>query len=284
MNEENSNKSSETKAEREKGFGSKRNTVLLSVVIVLLLAIITAYVIVSNKSELDKFDENMKKETMLSTSSSEKATTDSTTTTTAAALSAPSSDIQKGEYVVFGKYEQDNSLINGKEDIEWIVLEVQDGKAFLLSRYGLDNQPYHDSLFEGTTWETCTLRKWLNEDFYNEAFSDEDKGRILTTTVETKSEKVDAGNDTQDKVFLIDSSTRYASGGCVATEWAKHRGAWYKDDPESDYYNKSHCWLRDPGDSQDKAAISAINGILFSGTEVWKDYAVRPAIWVSIEK
>ena len=46
-------------------------------------------------------------------------------------------NISVGDVLAFGHYEQDNNPDNGPEPIEWIVLDVQDGKALLLSRYGL---------------------------------------------------------------------------------------------------------------------------------------------------
>lgn len=39
-----------------------------------------------------------------------------------------------GDYVFFGAYEQDNNTSNGKEDVEWLVLEVKDGKALVISK------------------------------------------------------------------------------------------------------------------------------------------------------
>ena len=76
-----------------------------------------------------------------------------------------------GETVFFGHYEQDNDLSNGKEPIEWIVLDVQDGKSLLLSKYVLDAQPY-DYSASTNVWKDCTLRKWLNNEFVKEAFPD----------------------------------------------------------------------------------------------------------------
>ena len=48
-----------------------------------------------------------------------------------------------GSTVTFGSYEQDNDTSNGKEPLEWIVLSYQDGKSLLISKYGLDCQPYN---------------------------------------------------------------------------------------------------------------------------------------------
>ena len=68
-----------------------------------------------------------------------------------------------GEYISFGHYPQTAS---GTDDmpIEWIVLEADGDSALLLSRYALDCQPFNTKQ-DFVTWETCTLRKWLNSDF-----------------------------------------------------------------------------------------------------------------------
>lgn len=84
----------------------------------------------------------------------------------------PSSDgigLLPGDIVIFGSYEQDNSPANGNEPIEWLILDIQDGNALLVSRYVLDCQLYHTSL-EDITWERSTLRTWLNGEFLNSVF------------------------------------------------------------------------------------------------------------------
>ena len=48
-----------------------------------------------------------------------------------------------GSIVAFGRYEQDGNEENGPEEIEWVVLDVQDGKVLLLSKYGLEVKPYN---------------------------------------------------------------------------------------------------------------------------------------------
>ena len=77
-------------------------------------------------------------------------------------------DISVGKTIKFGSYEQDNNTSNGKEAIEWLVLDVQGNKVFLVSRYNLDVQPYNKTS-GSVTWEKCTLRTWLNNDFLNHA-------------------------------------------------------------------------------------------------------------------
>ena len=59
------------------------------------------------------------------------------------------------------------------------------------------------------TWETCDLRSWMNDDFYNAAFDDEMKACINTVTIVTEdnqSWETSSGNDTSDKIFVLSES------------------------------------------------------------------------------
>ncbi len=87
-----------------------------------------------------------------------------------------------GNCIVWGKYEQDNIQDNGDESIEWIVLDVKDDKSMLISKYGLDSLPF-DKLHKADTWENCSLREWLNTEFYNKAFNDRERKAILSSDV-----------------------------------------------------------------------------------------------------
>ena len=91
--------------------------------------------------------------------------------------------ITAGSTIMFGHYEQDSIISNGKESIEWLVLEVENNRAFLISKYILDAQPYNDVQAE-VSWETCTLRAWMNNTFLNEAFSPAEQAAIVTTMVD----------------------------------------------------------------------------------------------------
>ena len=105
---------------------------------------------------------------------------------------------KKRDELVFGEYPT-RSAIN-KQPIEWIVLERVDKKALVVSKYGIDCIPFNNGKNE-VTWESCSIRKWLNEDFYNSAFSESEKEQILLSIVKNN-EKYD-GVDTKDCVFLL---------------------------------------------------------------------------------
>ena len=68
------------------------------------------------------------------------------------------------DYIKFGSYPQTVKGI--VRPIEWQVLDVQDNKALLISKFGLDVQPYNNTKAK-VTWDTCSLRSWLNKDFLN---------------------------------------------------------------------------------------------------------------------
>ena len=66
-------------------------------------------------------------------------------------------------------------------------MDVQDNMALLISRYAIDCQPYNTE-YKNVTWETCSLRKWLNEAFYNKAFTSEEKAKIILSEVKNDSD------------------------------------------------------------------------------------------------
>lgn len=193
-----------------------------------------------------------------------------------------------GDTVLFGEYEQDNNTSNGKEDVEWLVLEVKDGKALVVSKYALDCKQYNTSNTD-VTWETCTLRKWLNNDFINAAFSSYEKAMIPTVTVSADKNSTNPGNATQDQVFLlsITEANKYfgsdSARQCKPTDYAFANGA---------YVNSvnGNCgwWLRSPGVTQYSAHSAAYvhnsGGVYESGCDVnISTSAVRPAMWISLK-
>lgn len=196
-----------------------------------------------------------------------------------------------GSYVTFGNYEQDNNTGNGKEEIEWLVLEYDEAnqKALLLSRYGLETKPYNTTNIS-ITWEDCTLRTWLNQDFLNTAFTAEEQQAIKITNVSNSKGKgysgwsTNGGNDTQDKVFLLSYSEAFrkyfisdSERQTKPTEYAKAQGA-YENSKNGNYW----WWLRSPGSSQNYAALVNTAGSRSSKSVNTIGDAVRPALWLDL--
>lgn len=208
-----------------------------------------------------------------------------------------------GSTVLFGHYPQTERGTD-HTPIEWLVLDVQDGKALLLSKYGLDALPYNTT-HANVRWETCTLRAWLNCPFLYRAFTPEEQMGIVTTEVANDfsqgySEWKNYGsNSTQDKVFLLSyaeanhylgvvRSSRSSDDNpraCVhPTRYAIAQGA-VEDD---EYYFTADgvpagCWwLRSPGSMEKWAASVLMDGNLDLQPVEMNTLCVRPAMWVNL--
>lgn len=206
-----------------------------------------------------------------------------------------------GDIIYFGQYEQDNDLTNGKEPIAWRVLAVENGKAFLLADKILDAKPYNEEN-KDVTWETCTLRTWLNNDFYNAAFTSAEQEKILTTDVTNEDNPengTSGGNNTNDKVFLLSYSDITKTAYGFSTEWrnddsgrrgqgtifAKSSGLYVESDDTS---SKGDCawWLRSPGfHPNDAGAVRPGGSAESDGDFDGIDYTyigVRPALCINL--
>lgn len=173
-----------------------------------------------------------------------------------------------GDYITFGAY-------NGKDPIEWLVLDKKGKRLLLISRYALTTR-YTDS-----TWETSPLRDWLNGKFLDTAFSDAEQSFIRTVRVSAGKNPeydTDPGKATQDKVFLLSiaETEKYFSSNdfrkCTFAEYAtagEGRCLW---------------WLRSPGVNWSAAAIVSLNGSIgnFGANVVSNNVAVRPAMWIDL--
>ncbi len=188
-----------------------------------------------------------------------------------------------GDSILFGKYRQDYfGSGNGKEKIEWLVLDKKDGKILVISKYALACQKYDSDKTE-TTWEACSLREWLNGSFSNDAFGNTEKAMIQETTIQADT---GSGSATQDKVFLLSIAevNKYFSSNsarrCKATEYAEMQSV-YVSDP---YGGNCWWWLRNSGKTQYYAAFVDGNGKVDTlGYNVDNTHlGVRPAMWIEI--
>ena len=199
-----------------------------------------------------------------------------------------------GDLVTFGRYEQDNDLTNGPEPIVWKVLDrqaAQDGaRLLLISQYGLDQQPYNEDSGK-TLWQGCTLRRWLNEDFAESAFSGEERALLIWHTVDNSEKqgdprlRVSGGADTQDSVFLLsfEESRRYFARDedrmAEPTPYAAFGGAIARQRTGT-----ARWWLRTPGNSAGTAAaVVGPEGQLRESNKVNDLHnMVRPVLWVNV--
>ena len=219
-------------------------------------------------------------------------------------------------FVQFGCYLQDMGKHSPAAPLDWRVLSIDEHKCLLLSNKVLDSRIYGcgensniQQLFKSSpveamqlmntatqnaTWEDSNLRKWLNTEFYNTAFSDEEKRIIAMTEVATPNNPqfgTKGGLVTTDKIFLLsvqevlhylpDAESRKA----VPTDYAISHGIILSQ--QSSIAGLQTCWwmLRTPGEKQNMNAGVLGNGeigirghnILFNG------YGVRPALYINFD-
>lgn len=170
-----------------------------------------------------------------------------------------------GDEFTLGTYEQDNDLENGAEDIEWIVLEKTGEDTYLcISKYVLDAKMFNDEVDRDYTdaknvytydgdytvyndWGISTIRPWLNGEFFDTAFTSEDKENITDTTNrvyvwESSGDDLTSVSYT-DKVCLLNYGRLDEFPGCVkVTEYARAQGAPVIDDGTREHENCSSGW------------------------------------------
>ena len=194
------------------------------------------------------------------------------------------------ETVLFGSYEQDGDAANGKEPIEWLVLARDGDKALLLSKYALDHQsfmPFYEPVTEPFTWESCSLRQWLNSTFLNAAFSAEEQRRLLTTTVITAPGGRKGSENpftTEDRVFLLSDTEVYAYFSSEAATVTDYTAYALSEDPWAGNATApapAIWWLRTTDGGNHPDSVYTRGGV-GEGARSYEGEYVRPAIWVDM--
>ena len=203
----------------------------------------------------------------------------------------PKIEVTVGQKVTFGQYPQG---ANGEvEPLVWRVLAVENGMALLITDKLIDAIPYNKE-YTKVTWETCTLRKWMNNDFISKAFGFNQQARIATVTNQNPNNpeyKTKGGHATQDRIFAlsIDEAKKYFRDYddrmAAPTGYAKKQGCYVSDDYSLSTGEKTGWWwLRSPGSDSSCAADVLSNGDIYrDGVDVNYGYGcVRPAFWLNL--
>lgn len=194
---------------------------------------------------------------------------------------------QLGDTLCLGRWEQDGWSENGPEPIEWLVMGEDDGLLLLMSKNILDSVPFNETT-EKVTWEDCTLRSWLNETFYADAFSQDEKLFVAKSVVNTADNPVShtkGGEKTEDHVFILSfnelivcsaANPNLEDLSAAPTRYAIDQGAEYNSE-----WKSAAWWIRMPGLEQSCAGYCDMTGNpLYNCPVSRKGLGVRPAIWV----
>ncbi len=199
---------------------------------------------------------------------------------------------QETETYTFGSYEQDGDTGNGKEPIEWLVLDRDGDKALLISKYALDYQsfmPFYEPVTEHYTWESCSLRQWLNTTFLNSAFSADEQQWLLTTTVITSPGSLHRENGpitTEDRVFLLSNTEVYAYFANEAATAAEYTAYALSANPwggNATAPGAAEWWLRSTDGSDHPDGVHPGGGT-GEGARAYEGEYVRPAVWITVDE
>ena len=206
------------------------------------------------------------------------------------------SHLKPGNTFKMGVYEQDNDLANGPEPIDWMVIvDDEDNDRFLVvSVYLLDSKRFHEERGD-VKWENSTIRSWLNTDFFNNAFTEEEKVLVPEILIDNSGDNwrkgTDSGVDTWDHVFLL-SYDEVVDGlvetnartiwdfQSIPTEYAKAAGA------AIGKFGNSWWWLRTAGKDHKFIMYADYQGLPRStGFQATHEHGtIRPAMWIYLNE
>lgn len=184
------------------------------------------------------------------------------------------------------------------EPIQWRVLSNTNGELFVLAEKILESRAYNQA-DTGVTWQTCTMRSWLNNQFYNIAFNSTERAMIKTSTVVNDNNPwngTNGGKNTNDKLFMLSysevmnpaygfsssASTCDTARRAQGSDFAKSNGL--NVSASSSYLGNSYWWLRSPGLDPDFAGIVGYDGYVhYYGSYVYYPYiGARPALKLNL--
>ncbi len=189
-------------------------------------------------------------------------------------------DLSVGAVINLGMYEQDGDTTNGEEAIEWQVLEVEDGKALVISKHILDLKAFCVDT-DGPIWSTSSMRSWLNGSFYEDACLDYAGKNIAVTKVNSENRNSSTVT-TEDILFLLseeetlkyfaDSTARQAQFTAVVTS------------SSTDTLGKDSWLLRTNGKGLRYLKYIGKSGAIKDGRYYSLESGVRPAMWINLNQ
>lgn len=194
--------------------------------------------------------------------------------------------IEIGNIIHFGRYTINKQ--NNVEDIEWRVLDKSETKALILCTKAIDTIEYSRNQ-NGSNWKDSSVRDWLNHDFFNAAFSEDEKRQILDTKLSSW-EDVLNGLQIKEKIFLLSPSEvrKYLPSKeerkCEATDFAISKGSIVMR--QGAMNNTCKWWLRNSflsTTTTNPSLVSHDGMIVEKGPSCFSSgCGVRPALWMEI--
>ncbi|MCL1879820.1 MAG: DUF6273 domain-containing protein [Actinomycetia bacterium] len=228
------------------------------------------------------------------------APTGDSTATTAAGTGTEGTAPEPSDAVATGVISTDIKQGNTRNlefgGYKWRVLQVQSDqqRALLITEDVIERHPYNVEDVD-VTWETCSLRRYLNGDFLDKLSAQEQEQvlEVSNTNANNQWYGTPGGNDTKDKVFLLslDEVVKYfGDSGQLANKPADAADNWYINDQ----YDKNRVvlyegtgiwwWLRSPGGHANLVATCEVGGGIYvnGGFADYYEGGVRPVLWLKL--
>ena len=194
-------------------------------------------------------------------------------------------------------YQDENGYFTGTaywfkyEPLRWRVLSTS---GLLMCESIIDSQHFYPTNTY-PTWANSSIRTWINDLFYNTAFTSTEQSNISSSTVSTPDYNGnDGGADTTDKLFLLSreevTTTAYGFSSSYSSydtarraqgsDYAKCQGLWV-DSSAGEYYGNSNWRLRSPGHYSYNASYVDSNGYVDGYYVFHTGIGVRPAFKIS---
>ncbi len=201
--------------------------------------------------------------------------------------------MKTGDKVIFGGY-------------EWRVLDIKGKTALIITEHIIEQRSYHDAA-GGVTWAESSIRKYLNEVFY-EKFAASDRSRIvpvLNVNINNQWYGSEGGRDTKDSVFLlsIEEAVRkyFGDSGNNLDKRSPRQRYWFQRKDDNNKKRRAvydgyvwWWWLRSPGrDNRRAVYIHGDGNIGIQGNGTYRygsatihpvtgdnNGGVRPALWL----
>lgn len=151
-----------------------------------------------------------------------------------------------GDRFEFGSYPQGS---NGEvRPVVWRVLQRDSDSLLIISEKSLDFKPYEEK-HKIVAWSDCTLRCWLNGEFFYTAFNNQERSLIKMSKLSNNDD-----SSTKDWVFLLsvdEAGSLFADNNdriAKYTDYALKNVPYVCDDKYRDLMLKfTHWWLRSHG-------------------------------------
>ena len=196
------------------------------------------------------------------------------------------------------------------EPIKWRVLSINGDEAMLLSDKNIDGGKAYNESDTNVTWETCTIRSWLNGyngtsnrdgisytsvNFMDKAFSEKEQSAIKEKKIVTADNlyyDTDGGADTLDKIclpsieevmnplfgFPSDPELETRIRESINTEYAASQ--YWMDNGTPDWWR-----LRSPGERASNVAYVRESGDVYADGDFvyhYGGFAVRPILYLDL--